>query len=195
MDRSGYLEFRRESHRRTLAEGLADIAHRFPLPNPVIVQSRAVVVMSSTEFVGPPALDPEGVCTRCQALGTVARVTVGSTPPRSTRFCASCWKQIRSEYMSIDGPEPAPRKTARDQIAFMDRAQEPPRSVESRSWDDALDFLNLMMSAREDPRHAASITPAMLAELATEIAAEADGMDGPMPPEIEAFVRQYAPRQ
>jgi hypothetical protein len=177
-----------DAHRRHLAERLNDIVHRLPVPNPIVPHARAVVVTSTTEFAGPPALDPEGVCARCRAFGTVARVTMGY-PPRSTRFCASCWREVRSSYMSPAAPEPP--RTAREQIAFMDRLQEPPQSVKSRSWDDAIDFVNLIMTARDDPKERGKITSAMLAELAAEISTEAEKMNGPMPPEIETFIREF----
>lgn len=182
-----------DAHRRHLAERLSDIVRRLPLSELLVEMPPSAVVVSSSDFPGPPPLDPEGVCARCHAFGTVARVTVGSKPPRTSRFCAACWKEVRSDYTS-DEPPDSPR-TARERIAFMDRATKPPKPpvcVESRSWDDAIDFIRLIMTARDDPKQSAGATPAVLAEMAWELGTEADAMDGPMPPEVEAFIRQFA---
>jgi hypothetical protein len=180
-----------EPHRRYLARRLAELVERYPVPNPIIRHASGVVVIS-TESTGPPAspaLDPEGVCARCHAFGTVARVT-SSNPTRHTRFCAACWREVRSSYVSHEAPRPP--RTAREQIAFMDRGQELPRFVDSRSWDDTIDNVRWIRTALDDPNKAAEITPAMLAEWAAGIGAHADKMDGPMPPEIETFVREFA---
>lgn len=174
-------------------EMLGEIAGRLPLPNPVIPRTRRVMLTSTMVPETPPALDPEGICSRCNARRTIALVTEASEPPRFTRFCAACWKEVRSAYMADERLEPP--KTARGRIAFMDRVHQepqPPRSVESRSWDDAIDFIGLIMSAREDATQATELTPQALAELAAEIVAQPDIMDGPMPPEVEAFVRRFS---
>ena len=62
--------------------------------------------------------------------------------------------------------------------------------AESRSWDDALDFLRLVITAKDDPERGKEITPELLREFASELAADADKMDGPMPAEVEAFIRE-----
>jgi len=36
-------------------------------------------------------------------------------------------------------------------------------------------------------------TPEQLAEIATEIAAKANEMDGPMPPDVQAFITKHLP--
>jgi hypothetical protein len=180
-----------EAHRRHLAEALSDIVRRAPLPEPLIEMPPSTVVMTSGDFLaGPPALDPEGVCVQCHAFGTVARVTVQSKPPRTSRFCAACWKEVRSEYMSHEAPRPP--STARERIAFMDGSPRPAMSAESRSWDDVIDFIRLIMAAREDPEQQQAIAPLALAEMAAEIRMEADKMDGEMPAEVDAFVRTFS---
>jgi hypothetical protein len=71
-----------------------------------------------------------------------------------------------------------------------DRA--PVLSAESRSWHDAVDFLRVVIIARDDPERGKEITPELLRAFASELAADADKMDGPMPDEVESFVRQYS---
>ena len=89
--------------------------------------------------------------------------------------------------------KPATPLTAYEHIAFMDRFAEGPSETDSRSWDDILDLVRLLIASREDPT--LEQAPAELpAQFAAQIAARADGMDGPMPAEVEAFVQQYAPR-
>jgi hypothetical protein len=177
-------------HRRYLAARLQEIVLRYPLPSRSPRPRPPAAVVVAHRDVGPPPLDPEGVCGRCHGLGTVARVTVGSNPPRITRFCAACWREVRSTYMSTDEKTP---ETARERIAWLDSLDEPPKSAESRSWDDAMAFIRLILTAREDPERGAEITDAMLAELASEIVADADAMDGPMPDEVERFVQRHTP--
>ena len=188
-DRLG-LQRSPETHRRQLAEALRNIVRRVPLPEPLVEMPPSTVVVSGSDFHGPPALDPEGVCVRCHAFGTVARVSVQSKPPRMSRFCAACWREVRSEYMSHEAPSPP--STVRERIAFMDGLQRPATSAQSRSWDDTIDFIRLIMAAREDPKHQHAITPRALAEMAAEISMEADKMDGETPTEVEAFVRQFS---
>jgi hypothetical protein len=181
-----------ELHRRYLAMRLQEIVGRFPRPECGPCPPNCIVVMGETPPNSvPPALDPEGTCSRCHKFGTVARVTVQSRPPRNTRFCAECWRQIRPKYVS-SGPQKPP-ETAHERIAWLDRSAEPPTSAESRSWDDTVESLRLVLTARNDPEHASEVTPAFLAEIASALAAEADKMDGPMPEEVDTFIRAYAP--
>jgi hypothetical protein len=180
------------THRRYLAARLREIVARHPLPplqRPA--QGSTVTLTSAHEVAAPPPLEPEGVCSRCQKFGTIARVTTRTDPPRTVRFCGACWREVRAAYMSTDdGPEPG---DAYERIARLDEMDRPPTAAESRSWDDAVDFLRLVLTARDDPERGREITPALLSELASEMAADADMMDGPMPEVVERFLREYAP--
>jgi hypothetical protein len=118
-------------------------------------------------------------------------VTTYSEPPQTVGFCAACWREVRGKYMSTDDA-PLPRNAHR-RIERLDELDRPPASVEARSWDDAVEFLRLVLTARDDPERGREITPALLSELASEMAADADKMDGPMPEEVERFLREYAP--
>jgi len=178
-------------HRRYLAARLREIVIRNPLPNrPRRPRASAVFGTSSEPSVRRPALDPEGVCDECHALGTVARVTVASDPPRTTRFCAACWRRVRSTYVAPHPPRPP--ANPREHIAFLDRSEEPPVFAESRSWDDVVENVRLVLAARDDPQHSSEVPPTFLTEIATELAAQAPTMDGPMPDEIERFLHEYA---
>jgi len=117
------------------------------------------------------------VCGRCGAFGTVACVTVHAEPPKNLRFCATCWADVRLEYRSADSDPAPPNDSA-------------PLTWESRSWNDAVDFLRLVITAKADPERGKDITPELLREFASELASDADKMDGPMPEEVEAFIRE-----
>jgi hypothetical protein len=173
-----------EIHRRYLAARLREILASTPLPvrEPSPIGHAAAVVIGTNE-PAPPPVDPDGVCVRCQTFGTVARVTTKSDPPRMLRFCGRCWREVRSAYMSTDTDSLAPEVFG----------LEPSRSASSRSWDDVVDFVRLVLHARSDPVRGAEITDDLLAQLAGEIATDADAMDGPMPDEIDLFLREFAP--
>ena len=75
--------------------------------------------------------------------------------------------------------------------AFVFREPEPGLSVESRSWDEVLDFLELVHSGeRRDVKSSGEAKASYRKEVALEIVLVADDMDGPMPPEVARFVRQ-----
>jgi hypothetical protein len=175
------------AHRQYLATRLSEIVRLFPLPEPVYMAPPATMVVVIGDRPEPPALDPEGVCGRCHRFGTVARVTKLYEPPRTTRYCASCWKEMRVHHPF--GRPRAPR-TAYERIAFMDRSLEPPMSTESRCWDDAVDQIDMLLSADDAGSSQSRDT---LRQWAEQLRRRADGMDGPMPEAVESFVRQYAP--
>ena len=72
---------------------------------------------------------------------------------------------------------------------------QPPMSWDSRTWDDMLDMLETVEASR---RHHENGPNAPDTEQLAEIAAHLWQMDSrmaePMPPEVEAFAREYAPR-
>jgi hypothetical protein len=77
---------------------------------------------------------------------------------------------------------PTPRRLPNDEASVM--------QTESRSWDDTVDFLRLVITAKDDPERGNEITPELLRQFASELANDADKMDGPMPAEVEAFIRE-----
>lgn len=170
-------------HRLYLAARLREILSRAPLPvREASPKPRSTVIAMGSDDGGPSPREPDAVCDRCRTFGTIARVTTMSEPPRVLRFCARCWREVRSRYMSDDGHSLGDG-----------RFESAPTSVASRSWDDVVDFVRVVLNARQDPVRGAEITNDLLSQLATEIATEAGDMDGPMPDEIDHFLREYAP--
>jgi hypothetical protein len=113
-------------------------------------------------------------------LAARLREVVGRHPPSQHPFRRPPRSQAIAMVSSADLPPTLPN----------DRA--PVLSAESRSWHDAVDFLRVVIIARDDPERGKEITPELLRAFASELAADADKMDGPMPDEVESFVRQYS---
>ena len=133
--------------------------------------------------------DSGAICDGCGRRGTAVRVTRHATPAIVTRYCSSCWRDLRSE---ISPPLPAGRTSPGDVVAFLAQAQEDELTVVSRSWDDTLDFVRYLTH----PVAGLAALPASSldryrADVAAEIRAGATDMDGPMPPEVRAFVERH----
>lgn len=140
----------------------------------------------------PSPRDPNATCDNCGTRGTVGRVTRRGKTIVVKRFCRACWPSMRAraeeeqrliseQWMSAArsrGHSPASRSVP------MSR----PESItwESRDWSDSVEFISLMLRLS-----AGSVDADAFAELAAAILEQADEMDGPMPPEIEAFVERY----
>jgi hypothetical protein len=178
-----------EPHRRYLAHRLRELVERLPVPPKEYTPPAGQIHIAVGGKGGPPPLDPEGVCVRCHAFGTVACVTTQTDRPTSVRFCASCWRDVRQEFIR-EAPEPP--TTAAEHIAWLDRAHRPPVSVSSRSWDDILDNVrHIDPMLRRDDAPTGAERAMFLSRIATELAEREHLMDGPMPAEIEAFVNQH----
>ena len=175
-----------ESHRRYLARRLGELVEQYPVPKTEAPPSAVMVIMTG-ENKTAPARDPEGVCARCHAFGTVARVTTMTNPSTMKRFCGACWRAVRSDYVHCSTKPP---ETAAERIAFYDRASEPVWT-ESRSWDDTIDSLSGIQAAIARDPELAKTQALDLAQIAREIAKLDDVMEGPMPPEVEQFIRTY----
>ncbi len=133
---------------------------------------------------GPSPRDPRALCDRCGQQGTVARVTHHGTPAMVERFCGACWREVRGNFRP---PFLSPASASPSDIAaFVAGVRSRASTVVSRSWDDALDFIRLY--GRPLPG-APPPTPQALAEVAADLVANAADMDGPMPGEIESFIR------
>ena len=177
-----------EPHRRYLARRLQQLVEEYPVP-PAELPPSAVHVIVSGNNSTHPARDPEGVCARCHAFGTVARVAFMNQPSTAKRFCAACWREVRDEYVPQGLHKPP--QTAAERVEWLDRSTRPPVWVESRSWDDTLDSMRPMTEALERDPDLARREGVDLAQIADELAKLDDVMDGPMPPEVEAFIRQH----
>lgn len=158
---------------------------------------------SNVVMLGPrgdelPPLDPTAPCTECGAIGTVA-VVMRDVEPLVSRYCPSCWSSARGRYLP-DFSHPvkdADRSTREGMIAGLDRmydamemhAREQPRYVASAMWDDTFPFLRASLGSGgfESPAD----REGYLRSLADEVVQLAPTMYGPMPPDIEAFVREH----
>ena len=178
-----------EPHRRYLARRLRELVERYPVPPPEYRPPQSLVVVLD-ENAGPPPLDPEGVCARCHSFGTVARITTMSDPPRSARYCSTCWAHVRTE---LRGPPKTAPETAAERIALYDRMHRTPRTAFSRSWTDTLDSIRAVTKSLGSGEQPSEAQARAFARAVAEIVKMEEKMDGPMPAEVEAFVRQYAP--
>ena len=134
----------------------------------------------------------------CGAIGTVA-VVMRDVEPFVSRYCPSCWSNARGRYLTDFSHvvKDADRSTPDGMIASLDRmydkmelqAREQPRYVASAMWDDAFPFLRAALGSGDfvSPAH----RERELRSLADEIVHQAPAMYGPMPPDIEAFVREH----
>lgn len=149
-----------------------------------------VTILSGT---GQPPREPGAKCEACGKTGTVGRVvyTDGRGGVTSThRFCAECW------------PEESARHNARweeasrlRREAFL-RGQAPTQTgagpgfaMESATWHGTLEFVRKLQQSMIAPSPPPSGED--LAQMADEIRASAGDMEGDMPFEVEAFLRQY----
>ena len=114
------------------------------------------------------------------------------SPAIHRRYLAARLREIVARH-PLPAQRPQTPTGAHERIAALDAQAHGPPTTTARSWADAVEFLRLVLTARDDPERGREITPALLAELAAEMAAHADKMDGPMPEEVESFVREYAP--
>lgn len=121
--------------------------------------------------------DPAALCDRCAGEGTVVRVVRHSIPPLVLRYCNPCWPAAQQELQERQREERASLPSP------------PAWSSTSRSWYDARQFLALVA---QPPKGCRPLTPAEFATIAAEIRAEADGMDGPVPPDVEDFLARHA---
>jgi hypothetical protein len=174
-----------EPHRRYLAVRLRELVDQYPVP-PVNEWPPSAVVVVGYDGSGPPPLDPEGVCARCQSFGTVARTTLQTKPPTFTRYCGPCWREVRAEHMAF---HQRPPRIAAEHVVYHNRMRRLPMSWESRTWDDVLEMLEMVDASRPLDENEA----AQLAELAAELWRFEARMADPMSPEVEAFVHNHAP--
>jgi hypothetical protein len=139
-------------------------------------------------------LDANAACNECGAIGTVAWVT-RELEPHLSRYCLSCWRQVRHRYHGL--PEfPQDKDSPEYAIAIFDHmyehARELPRSSDSALWEDKAPFVRMGFAVQRN--EAPDAHERRLRQFANELARLATRMYDVMPPDIEAFVRQYAPR-
>jgi len=140
-------------------------------------------------------LDPDAACNECGAIGTVAWV-MREIEPQLSRYCLTCWRQVRQRYWYYGLPDfPQDEDSPEHAIAIFDHvyehARERWRSSDSALWEDKARFIRMGLAVQRNEGPDAH--ERRLRRFAGELAALATRMYDPMPPDIEAFVRQYAP--
>ena len=143
--------------------------------------------------------DPTARCDRCGNKGTVVRVQRHEPAPLILRYCGPCWPAVSEELEQRQREEQQQSHTAWREWNEMrsqgsSAAPDPPPppapwSAVSRSWYDVRRFIDLI----SEPEKRAMTTPGILAEIATEIAAKANEMDGPTPSDVQAFITKHLP--
>jgi hypothetical protein len=113
-----------------------------------------------------PALDAHAACTECGTIGTIA-VVGREVEPFVLRFCPSCWLKAREQ--DLGG---VPRRFA-----------PPEEETTPEGIVAAFDAMGAELPVERDR---------FLRQMAADLTAQASTMYGPMPPQIEAFVRRYA---
>ena len=141
----------------------------------------------------PPALDPNANCALCGKTGTVAFVT-REIEPLVSQYCRECWGTVRWwAWFPLGSSKP---ETPAGIIALFDRMNrlehEQIRSAGSAVWEDHFELVKRSLTAppEESAEDAAKRTTG-LRWYARSFAGRAGEMDGPMPPEVKAFVRDY----
>jgi hypothetical protein len=159
----------------------------------VTATARANRVLLGPRGDEPPALDPQASCSQCGTTGTVA-VVMRDAEPLMSRYCVECWRGVRDKYWNWSPPV-VDKTTPQGMIAIVDymrfMAREQQRYAASALWEDTPDFVRASLGPNEG-----EMTPDRqrhLERLARELLEQTPRMYGPMPPEIEAFVQQYAP--
>ena len=181
-----------EPHRRYLARRLHELVGQYPVPpRPADACDRKAMsrVVGGAAAPRPAPLDPEGVCVRCHGFRTVACVTVSYEKPVSVRYCASCWLEVRHEFTVRHRP-PTDQPSASEQIQRLDRGDRPPTSVDSRAWIDRVERVEDVVASASEHGLTDEVR-AGLAAFAQRLVTMQDGMDGPMPEELQVFVREH----
>jgi hypothetical protein len=164
-----------------------------------MARPRQQVVGLGPRPTDPAPLDPAASCSACGAVGTVA-VVVREVEPLVSRFCPSCWARAREVYWMPIWNRPTPpldRDTPEGQIATLEwihsrmteASRHDARYVASAMWEDRLPFLEAALAQTESQSPAEK--DRHIRKLAHDLVSRAPHMYGPMPPAIEAFVRQY----
>jgi hypothetical protein len=139
----------------------------------------------------PPAGEPEALCDECGALGTVGRATRHTTPPAIRRFCRVCWPDARTRLQANWG------RAMEEHLTRLVRGEPIPEDAppgfgfHSAVWSDALEFLKQIEDAAASPDR--KLNTADLRTIVEQIQALVPEMDGPMPPEVVAFIQRYGP--
>jgi hypothetical protein len=149
--------------------------------------------MADTVAMGPnglPLKDSGAVCDGCGTLGTVGRAyrALDGAMVDQCVFCSACWPE-HSARLEARWKEQNRLATER---WMRDDGPRPPSvtwGFDSASWHGTLQLIDRINQSLR----AKAPTAAELATIANSIAANSDQKDGPMPLEVEMFVRKHAP--
>ena len=170
-------------------------SEREPTPSPRTNRSddtvgAGVSILSGT---GQPPREPAAKCEGCGRTGTVGRVvyTDGRGGVTAThRFCARCWPEESARHQARWEEDSRLRREASLRgHAPMQSGPGPGFALESATWHGTLGFLREIQRSMIAP--SPPPTGDDLAQLADEIRTNAADMEGDMPFEVEAFLRQY----
>ncbi len=149
--------------------------------------------MSSSELIvvvgGEPVREPDALCEGCGVRGTVSRATRQDGRGNALevhRFCAKCWPEQSARYEARWREE---RRIASDHWHRHPNEPPPPpsgMSFETATWHGILKYLE---GYRRDGYE--SMSEDVLARTAADIQARAPEMEGPMPYDVELFVRRF----
>jgi hypothetical protein len=137
------------------------------------------------------AREPDALCEGCGTMGTVGRASrtdSSSIVVESHRFCLACWPEQAARYRARWSEEDRQRSDR-----FL-RGQEPARGAGPGTMFEAATWHNTLELVRGIQRQMiAPVAPSKeaLADLASDIAANASLFEGEMPYEVEAFIRRY----
>ncbi len=145
-----------------------------------MTHSRDSVVCVSVDDSDPR--DPMAKCDRCGKQGTIARATRRAEPRVTLRFCGDCWPVAWSELRKRQDEE-----FRRWELSEDDSPQPPGWATSSRSWHDVIEFLGLIKQAEGSAKASGHF-----AKVAAEISATAHEMSGPMPSEVETFLKRWS---
>jgi hypothetical protein len=125
----------------------------------------------------------------CGATGTVGNATrfLEDGTVEIHRFCARCWPEQSARYQARWDEEDRLEMEA----WLRGSAGRPPSrgsAFEAATWHGTLEMLREIRRALQP---AEPPSAEQLAGLADEIAARAPGLEGPMPWEVERFIREY----
>lgn len=167
--------------------------------HPALEQSNARVDATSNsaraQYVIPEMSprDPTARCESCGVVGTVGRASrTDSTGAilESHQFCLACWPEQAARYRA--------RWSEEDRVwqdRFL-RGLEPARGAGPGMAFEAATWHSTLKLVRDIQRQMiAPMVPSKesLAEMASQIQANASRFEGDMPFEVEAFIRRYGP--
>jgi hypothetical protein len=140
-----------------------------------------------------PPLDPNGTCTECGSVGTIA-VVQRDAEPFTSRYCLTCWPSVRDQYSFSLATSNADGEQPEVMIKLFDAAvrarREQVRYTASALWDDRLILFRQMM-ASSNGEESSEIRERNLRWMADMVVTMEPTMYGPMPADIREFVAKH----